>query len=85
MSKNFVFESRVTTLHTRCDFNMHYLEACLVACASTYTREHIYATHVLVTVLCGSVLCASCKNTYKRSRDVCSCVACIWCLFVVTQ
>jgi len=50
------------------------VEACLVTCASTYTRECIYATHVLVTVSRGSALCGSRKNTHKRSHshDACS-------------
>jgi len=50
-------------LHTRC------VETCLVPCASTYIHERIYATHVLVTVLCGSVLCGLRKNTHKRSHS----------------
>jgi len=46
-------------LHTRCSFHTHCVEACLVTSASTYTRERIYATHMLVAVLRGSALCAS--------------------------
>jgi len=44
----------------------HSVEACLVACAKTYTRERIYATHVLVTVLRGSTFCGLRKNLHKH-------------------
>jgi len=50
-------------------------EACLVACASTYARERIYATHVFVAVLRGSAPCGFRKNIlHKRSNshDACS-------------
>jgi len=36
----------------------HALHGSLVACESVCTQQRNYATHVLVTVLCGSVLYA---------------------------
>jgi len=53
-----------------------------VACASTCTRERIYATHVLVTVLRGSALYGLRKNMHKRSLspDACSRVCACGCV-----
>jgi len=43
-------------LHTRCDLHMHCVEACLVACASTYTRAHLCNTYVSYRVARKCVL-----------------------------
>jgi len=40
-----------------------------VACASTYTRGYICATHVLVAMLRGSVFCGLRKHMHTRAHS----------------
>jgi len=51
------------TLTKTTTVRMHCVEMCLVVCASTYTRQRIYATH-LWTKLCVS----------EKETGLCSCV-----------